>query len=144
MEKLKKPITLISLLLAVIGAVCAILFAANQTSEWLFDVAFWIVVCFVVLGLVAIVAFLVMQIVNNPKSGRSLALVLCMLVVAFIIAIIFARGGTTDIAMLEKNNIDPNGSGEKMIAAGCIMVYVLVAVSAIAIIYTEVAKIFKK
>jgi len=145
MEKLKKSITLISLAVAIIGAIMTIIFALNQTKfNALFDVAFWIIVCFVVLGLLAIVGFLVMQIMGNPKSGRSLALVLGMILVAFIVAIIFARGGTVDTAMLEKNGIDPNGHGEKMVASGCIIVYILTFAAAIAIIYTEIAKVFKK
>lgn len=47
-EKTRKLIMYISLAVAVIIAVCAIMFAANQTKfGGLFDVAFWVLICYI-------------------------------------------------------------------------------------------------
>ena len=68
-EKTRKLITIISLVVACIIAVCAILFAANQQKfGGLFDVAFWVLVCYVVLSLIIWLFYGIISVTKKPTK----------------------------------------------------------------------------
>lgn len=72
-EKTKKLITIISLTVACIIAVFAILFASNQqTFGWAFDVAFWVLLCYVVLSLLIWLFYGIISVTKKPKKRESL------------------------------------------------------------------------
>jgi uncharacterized membrane protein YagU involved in acid resistance len=66
------------------------------------------------------------------------AIVVAVVVVSYLLS----KGNDVTPALMEKNNISESTS--KLIGAACWMVYILVIGAAVSILYTEVAKLFKK
>ena len=76
-EKTDKLITLLGLGIAVVCAILTIAFAMNNggvkelaavKANGLFDITYWILICFVVLAIAAIVFFLVIKLANRFKE----------------------------------------------------------------------------
>ena len=154
-EKTDKLITLLGLGIAVVCTVLAIVFAMNNggvkelsavKANGLFDATYWILVAFVAIALVAIVVFLVVKLAGKFKEEKGYAgkfLVLVGIVVAIVlVSYLLSKGDDVTPALLEKNNVSESTS--KLIGAACWMVYILVIGAAVSILYTEIAKLFKK
>ena len=154
-EKTDKLITLLGLGIAVVCTILAIVFAMNNggvkelsavKANGLFDATYWILVCFVVVSIAAIVFFLVVKLANRFKEEpgylKKFLMLVGIVVVVLVVSYLLSKGNDVTLALREKNNISLSTS--KLIGAACWVVYILVIGSAIAIIYTEVAKLFKK
>ena len=154
-EKTDKLITLLGLGIAVVCTLLTILFAVNNggvkelsavKANGLFDATYWILVCFVVVSIAAIVFFLVFKLANRFKEDpgylKKFLMLVGIVIVVLIVSYLLSKGDDVTLALREKNNISLGTS--KLIGAACWMVYILVIGSAVAIIYTEVAKLIKK
>ena len=154
-EKTDKLITLVGLGIAVVCTVLAILFAMNNggvkelsavQANGLFDAVYWILICFVVLAIAAILFFLVVKLANHfkeePGYWKKFLLLCGIVVVVVLVSYLLSKGNDVTPALMEKQGISEGTS--KLIGAACWMVYILVAGAAVAIIYSEVSKLFKK
>ena len=154
-EKTDKLITLLGLGIAVVCTILTIAFAMNNggvkelsavKANGLFDTTYWILICFVVLAIAAIVFFLVIKLANRFKEDpgylKKFLLLVCITVVVLVVSYLLSKGNDVTLALMEKNNITESTS--KLIGAACWMVYILVIGAAVSILYTEVAKLFKK
>lgn len=132
---------------AILGSIFAILFALNQEKfSGMYNVAYGILLIFIVLALVAILAFVVKKLIgdfkDDPKKAiRSLVMVGVIILVA-LVSFIFAKGDDVSQALLDKNNLSLGTS--KFIGAACIMVYILCIAAVAAIVYVEASKALKK
>ena len=76
-------------------------------------------------------------------AGLGVALLCTVLaIVACLAAFLLAKGNDVTPALMEKQNVTEGTS--KLIGAACILVYILVIGAAGCIVYSEVAKSFKK
>ena len=154
-EKTDKLITLLGLGIAVVCTLLTILFAVNNggvkelsavKANGLFDATYWILICFVVVSIAAILFFLVVKLANRFKEDpgylKKFLLLVGIIIVVLVVSYLLSTGDDVTLALREKNNISLGTS--KLIGAACWVVYILVIGSAVAIIYTEVAKLIKK
>ncbi|MBO7101761.1 MAG: hypothetical protein J6V98_07055 [Bacteroidales bacterium] len=154
-EKTDKLITLLGLGIAVVCTLLTILFAVNNggvkelsavKANGLFDATYWILVCFVVVSIAAIIFFLVVKLANRFKEDpgylKKFLMLVGIVIVVLVVSYLLSKGDDVTLALREKNNISLGTS--KLIGAACWMVYILVIGSAVAIIYSEVAKLIKK
>ena len=139
-EKTRKLITIISLVVACIIAVCAILFAANQQKfGGLFDVAFWVLVCYVVLSLIIWLFYGIISVTKKPKKAGIFAGIVVIVIVA---SILLALGDTMPKEFLLR--YETSESAAKIIAIGCYVTYISVLGALILMIYSAIVKAFKK
>ena len=154
-EKTDKLITLLGLGIALVCTILTIVFAMNNggvkelsavKANGLFDATYWILICFVVISLAAIVYFLVMKLANRFKEDpgylKKFLLLVGIIIVVLAISYLLAKGNDVTPAMMEKFNVTQGTS--KLIGAACILVYILVIGAAVSILYTEIAKLLKK
>ena len=154
-EKTDKLITLLGLGIAVVCAILTIAFAMNNggvkelaavKANGLFDITYWILICFVVLAIAAIVFFLVIKLANRFKEEpgylKKFLLLVGIAVVVLVVSYLLSKGNDVTLALMEKNNISEGTS--KLIGAACWVVYILVIGAAGSILYTEIAKLLKK
>lgn len=154
-EKTDKLITLLGLGIAVVCTILAIVFAMNNggvkelaavQQNGLFDAVYWILICFVAVAIAAIVFFLVVKLANNfkeqPGYWKKFLLLVAIVLIVCVVSYVLSKGNDVTLALMEKNNISESTS--KLIGAACWMVYILVIGAAVSIVYTEVAKMFKK
>jgi len=154
-EKTDKLITLLGLGIAVVCTVLTIVFAMNNgdvkelsavRANGLFDATYWILVCFVVLSIAAIVFFLVVKLANRFKEEpgylKKFLILVGIVVAVLVVSYLLSKGNDVTLALMEKNDINEQTS--KLIGAACWMVYILVIGAAASILYTEIAKLFKK
>lgn len=138
-EKTDKLITIVSLCLAIVGSIFAILFAMKGDSAF-FDTAFWMLVAFIGLSLCAMVVFLCIRIFKGKGWGFLIGIGL--LAILMVVAYFISKGNDLSPVFLAKNGASEGTS--KLVGAACMTTYVMVALTIIAIIYVEVAKFFKK
>ncbi len=154
-DKTDKLITLLGLGIAVVCTILTIVFAMNNggvkelaavKANGLFDATYWILVCFVVLSIAAIVFFLVTKLASRFKEEpgylKKFLILVGIVVVVVVISYLLSKGNDVTLALMEKNDISESTS--KLIGAACWIVYILVIGAAASILYTEVAKLFKK
>ena len=154
-EKTDKLITLLGLGIAVVCTILTIVFAMNNggvkelsavKANGLFDATYWILVCFVVVSIAAIIFFLVVKLANRFKEDpgylKKFLMLVGIVIVVLIVSYLLSKGNDVTLALMEKNNITESTS--KLIGACCIVVYILVIGAAASILYTEVAKLIKK
>ncbi len=154
-EKTDKLITLLGLGIAVVCTVLAIVFAMNNggvkelaavQANGLFDAVYWILICFVAVAIAAIVFFLVVRLAGKFKEEpgylKKFLILVAIVVAVVVVSYLLSKGNDVTPALMEKNNISESTS--KLIGAACWMVYILVIGAAASILYTEVAKLFKK
>lgn len=154
-EKTDKLITLLGLGIAVVCTVLAIVFAMNNggvkelaavQANGLFDAVYWILICFVAVAIAAIVVFLVVRLAGKfkeePGYVKKFLILVAIVIAVVVISYLLSKGNDVTLALMEKNNISESTS--KLIGAACWMVYILVIGAAASILYTEVAKLFKK
>lgn len=154
-EKTDKLITLLGLGIAVVCTVLAIVFAMNNggvkelaavQANGLFDAVYWILICFVAVAIAAIVVFLIVRLAGKFKEEpgyiKKFLILVAIVIAVVVISYLLSKGNDVTLALMEKNNISESTS--KLIGAACWMVYILVIGAAASILYTEVAKLFKK
>lgn len=146
-EKTRKLITIICLGLAIVATIFAIVFALNiEKNSGMYNIAYGITFAFVVLSVIAILAFVLLQFLKNFKDDRKKAMkaiyIIALAVVVCLVSFLLATGTDVSQALLDKNNLTVSTS--KWIGAACILVYILVIGAALAIVYVEVSKLFKK
>ena len=154
-EKTDKLITLVGLGIAVVCTLLTIAFAMNNggvkelsavRANGLFDITYWILVCFVVISIAAIVYFLVIKLAarfkEDPGYLKKFLILVGIVVVVLLVSYLLSRGNDVTPALMEKFNVTQGTS--KLIGAACILVYILVIGSAASILYTEIAKLIKK
>ena len=145
-EKTKKIITIVMLAFAVIASALAIVFATNQANEGTFWAAYWITFIMVILAIAGILVFACVKFVKNfkenPKQARKTLLAIAIAAVVVLVSFLFATGNDVSQVLLDKNNLTVGTS--RWIGAACIMVYILVGAAALAIVYVECSKLFKK
>ena len=154
-EKTDKLITLVGLGIALVCTILTIAFAMNNggvkelsavKANGLFDATYWILICFVVLSIAAIVYFLVMKLAKRFKEEpgylKKFLILVGIIVVVLVVSYLLAKGNDVTPAMMEKFEVTEGTS--KLIGAACILVYILVIGAAVSILYTEIAKLIKK
>ena len=154
-EKTDKLITLVGLGIAVVCTLLTIVFAMNNggvkelsavKANGLFDLTYWILVCFVVVSIAAIVYFLIVKLAKRFKEEpgylKKFLILVGIIVVVLLVSFLLSKGNDVTPALMEKFNVTEGTS--KLIGAACILVYILVIGSAASIIYTEIAKLTKK
>ena len=154
-EKTDKLITLVGLGIALVCTILTIAFAMNNggvkelsavKANGLFDVTYWILICFVVLSIAAIVYFLIMKLAKRfkeePSYLKRFLILVGIVVVVLAVSYLLAKGNDVTPALMEKFDVTEGTS--KLIGAACILVYILVIGSAVSILYTEIAKLIKK
>jgi hypothetical protein len=154
-EKTDKLITLLGLGIAVVCAILTIVFAMNNggvkelsavKANGLFDATYWILVCFIAISIVAIVFFLVVKLANRFKEEpgylKRFLILVGIVIAVVVVSYLLSKGNDVPLALMEKNNITEGTS--KLIGAACWIVYIMVIGAAASILYTEIAKLFKK
>ena len=154
-EKTDKLITLLGLGIAVVCTILTIIFAMNNggvkeleavRANGLFDATYWILVCFVVVSIAAIVYFLVVKLAarfkEEPGYLKKFLVLVGIVVVVLLVSYLLSKGNDVTPALMEKFDVTVGTS--KLIGAACILVYILVIGSAVSILYTEIAKLIKK
>ncbi len=140
LEKLRKTIMWCSLCIAIVVSVLAILFAANQTKfGWAFDVAFWVLICFIVLSLLVWLFYGIISLKDKPKKTIIFAGAIIVVAVA---AVLLALGDTMPQEMLMKYNTSEKTA--KLIAIACYATYITVIGALVLMIYSAISKSFKK
>lgn len=140
-EKTRKLVMWISLAVACINAICAIMFAANQEKfGGLFDVAFWVLLCYVVVSLLVWLFYGIISVTKKPKKAGIFAGIVVVVIVVSIVL------GLTDAAMptelLLRYNVSE--SSAKLIAIACYVTYIAVFGALILMIYSAISKALKK
>jgi hypothetical protein len=131
----------VSLAVAIIIAVCAILFAANQEKfGGLFDVAFWVLLCYVAVSLIVWLFYGIISVTKKPKkAGIFAGIVVAVIVIGIVL-------GLTDAAMptelLLKYKVSLTSA--KLIAIVCYITYVTVLGALCLMIYSAISKALKK
>lgn len=129
-----------SLCVAIVVSVIAILFAANQTKfGWAFDVAFWVLICYIVLSLLVWLFYGIISLKDKPKKTIIFAGAIIVVVVA---SILLALGDTMPQDMLMKYNTSEKTA--KLIAIACYATYITVIGAVVLMIYSAISKSFKK
>ena len=129
-----------SLCVAVVVSVIAILFAANQTKfGWAFDVAFWVLICYIVLSLLVWLFYGIISLKDKPKKTIIFAGAIIVVVVA---SVLLALGDTMPQDMLMKYNTSEKTA--KLIAIACYATYITVIGALVLMIYSAISKSFKK
>ena len=145
-EKTKKIFIIVMLVLAVIASALAIVFAVNPASEGTFWAAYWITFVMIILAIAGILVFACVKFAKsfkeNPKQARKTLLTFAIAIVVVLVSFLLAKGNDVSQLLLDKNNLTVGTS--KWIGAACIMVYILVGAAALAILYVECSKLFKK
>jgi ABC-type uncharacterized transport system permease subunit len=140
LEKLRKTIMWCSLCIAIVVSVLAILFAANQTKfGWAFDVAFWVLICFIVLSLLVWLFYGIISLKDKPKKTIIFAGAIIVVAVA---SVLLALGDTMPQDMLMKYNTSEKTA--KLIAIACYATYITVIGALVLMIYSAISKSFKK
>lgn len=140
LEKLRKTIMWASICVAVVVSVIAILFAANQTKfGWAFDVAFWVLICYIVLSLLVWLFYGIISLKDKPKKTIIFAGAIIVVVVA---SVLLALGDTMPQDMLMRYNTSEKTA--KLIAIACYATYITVIGALVLMIYSAISKSFKK
>lgn len=148
-EQTRKLITIISLVIALLSCIFAVLFAmGNKSGKYggMFDITFWVLVCAIALTLGAWILFAVISFIKsfkeNPKAAKKTIITAAIAIVAVVVSYILASGTDVADSVLETYNVTTSSS--KLIGAGCILVYILVIAAFCSIIYVEASKLIKK
>lgn len=131
---------LISICVAVVVSICAILFAANQQKfGGLFDVAFWVLVCYVVASLLIWLFYGIISLKNKPKKA---ALFAGIVVIVIVVGVLLALGDKMPTDFLLRYNTSEGAA--KLIAIACYITYITVLGALVLMIYSAISKALKK
>ena len=97
-----------------------------------------IIICYILLAVavLAAVVFPIIQLIQNPKGAKGALVGLGALVV--VLGISYALSSDT-----VPGNLDITPAGAKQVDTGLYAFYILSAVAVVALVYSEVAKLFK-
>ena len=154
-ESTRKLITWAGLIIAGICTVLSIVFAMYNgdvkelsavNANGLFDATFYILLCLIAVSVIAIVVFLCIglgkKFSEDKGYWKKFLGIVAAIVVVCVLAFVLSKGNDVSPALMEKHDVTEATS--KLIGAACYMVYILVIVAAVAIVYTAIAKSFKK
>jgi uncharacterized PurR-regulated membrane protein YhhQ (DUF165 family) len=154
-ESTRKLITWAGIIIAGICTVLSIVFAMNNgdvkelsavQANGLFDATFYILLCLIAVSVIAIVVFLCIglgkKFSEDKGYWKKFLGIVAAIVVVCVLAFVLSKGNDVSPALMEKHDVTEATS--KLIGAACYMVYILVIVAAVAIVYTAIAKSFKK
>ena len=154
-ESTRKLITWAGLIIAGICTVLSIVFAMYNgdvkelsavQANGLFDATFYILLCLIAVSVIAIVVFLCIglgkKFSEDKGYWKKFLGIVAAIVVVCVLAFVLSKGNDVSPALMEKHDVTEATS--KLIGAACYMVYILVIVAAVAIVYTAIAKSFKK
>jgi MFS family permease len=140
LEKIKIITMWISLCVAALISIMAILFAADQQKFGaMFDIAFWVIVCYMVLSLLVWLFYGILSLRSKPKKTIIFA---CTAVVVIVASVLLALGDTMPQDFLLRFNT--SASTAKLIAIGVYATYILVIGALVLMIYSAISKSFKK
>ena len=148
--------------LAVLGGIFAVIHATGSDPKHMleagtmhemdnnfsgmFDISYFLMVAMFAVAIIAILFFVVRQLLDNfkndPKKAKGSLIAVGLLVVMVLVAFLLAKGTDVSNVLLEKNNLTQSAS--RWIGAACISVYILFIAAVVAIIYAEVSKALKK
>lgn len=143
-EKTDKLLTLVLLLIGVVCTVFTCLFAIKAETNpgsGLWDIVFFVLIA---MTAVSIIAALVFVFKGMAEKGNLLKFFIGIVAVAAIIFVLYLLSSGNDISAAMLDKYGSTESASKWIGAFCYLVYILVIFAACAIIYTEIAKSFKK
>ena len=140
LEKLRKTIMWASICVAIVVSVIAILFAANQTKfGWAFDVAFWVLICYIGCSLLVWLFYGIISLKDKPKKAAIFA---GAVVVVVVVSVLLALGDTMPKELLLRYKTSE--SAAKLIAIACYATYITVIGALVLMIYSAISKAFKK
>lgn len=154
-ESTRKLITWAGIIIAGICTVLSIIFAMNNgdvkelsavQANGLFDATFYILLCLIAVSVIAILVFVCIglgkKFSEDKGYWKKFLGIVAAIVVVCVLAFVLSKGNDVSPALMEKHDVTEATS--KLIGAACYMVYILVIVAAVAIVYTAIAKSFKK
>jgi len=140
-ETTRKLMMIISLAVALIVAVCAILFASNQTKfGGLFNVAYWILVCYIAVSLLVWLFYGIVSLKDKPKKTIIFAGAVVVVIVAGVLLAL------TD-AKMPNEFLLRYGTSEtaaRLISIACYITYITVIGAVVLMIYSAIKKALKK
>ena len=145
-ESLRKIILWAAMAVAIIGSICCILFAIKydkfnpESAAGFYSLAYIILLVLIALCLIAMLFFVILRIVKG--EGKGLLIGFGLLVVLCVVSFLLSSGTDLSQTFLDKYNATEKIS--KLVGAGSIATYILVFASAVAIVYVELAQLFKK
>jgi len=135
-EKTDKIMTWALLGLAIVMTAIAFVFALNTANGGMFDLAFWLLICMMVVAIGAIVLFLVKKLAERfaTEKGylKKFLILIGLVVVLLLVSFLLAKGADVDLI---KYGISESTS--KLIGAACILVYILCIGAVCAIVVAE-------
>lgn len=161
-EKTRKLIMWVLLGLSVLGGVFAVIHASGSDPKHMleagtmhelennfsgmYDITYFIMVALFAIAIIAILFFVIRQLIDNfkndPKKAKGTLVAVGLLLLMVVVAFLLAKGNDVSQVLLDKNNLTQTAS--KWIGTACISVYILFIAAVAAIVYVEVANALKK
>lgn len=145
-ESLRKIILWAALAVAIIGSICCILFAMKYDKNnpdsfaGLYNLAYGIVLVLIALCIIGMLYFVILRIVKGNGKGLFIGIGL----LAIVCVVSYLLSSSTDLSQTFLDKYAATESTSKLVGAGVYATYALVIVSVLAIVYVELAQIFKK
>jgi lysylphosphatidylglycerol synthetase-like protein (DUF2156 family) len=135
-EKTDKIMTWALLGLAIVMTAIAFVFALNTANGGMFDLAFWLLICMMVVAIGAIVLFLVKKLAERFATDKGylkkFLILIGIAIVVVVLSYLLAKGDDVDLI---KFGISEGTS--KLIGAACIICYILCIGAVCAIVVAE-------
>ncbi|MBQ1408319.1 MAG: hypothetical protein IIY87_01005 [Bacteroidales bacterium] len=129
-----------SLIVAGIVSIFAILFAANQqTFGWAFNVAFWVLICYVALSLLIWLFYGILSLKDKPKKTLIFAVTIIVVLVA---SVLLSLGDSMPQEMLLR--YESTEKTAKLIAIACYITYFTIGGAVVMLLWSIISKQFKK
>lgn len=129
-----------SLIVAGIVSIFAILFAANQqTFGWAFNVAFWVLICYVALSLLIWLFYGILSLKDKPKKTLIFAVAIIVVLVA---SFLLSLGDSMPQEMLLR--YESTEKTAKLIAIACYITYFTIGGAVVMLLWSIISKQFKK
>jgi phosphoglycerol transferase MdoB-like AlkP superfamily enzyme len=139
-EKTRKLLMSCSLIVAGIVSIFAILFAANQqTFGWAFNVAFWVLICYVALSLLIWLFYGILSLKDKPKKTLIFAVTIIVVLVA---SVLLSLGDSMPQEMLLR--YESTEKTAKLIAIACYITYFTIGGAVVMLLWSIISKQFKK
>ncbi len=153
-QKLKKIYFAIVIVVAILAAIAAVVFAIGFDSKTtlpsdgihsFFSIAYWTVVAFFAIAILGMIGFALYQIAVNlkeqPKKVRGTLIGVTAFIVVFVLSYLLSSGTDLPSEFLTKTETSEGLS--KLIGAAAISVYIFAGGALLAAIYAEVMKKLK-
>ena len=131
-------IMIVSLVVAILISVSAILFAATK-KEVFFNLTFWTLIIYMAVSLLVWLFFGILHMISKPK--KTLIFVAAIIAVV-VVAVLISLGDTMPLDFLERYNTSQQTA--KLIAIACRVTYFTVIGAGVLMIFSAIAKAFKK